>query len=395
MLHRLANHNDDIRQLLEKGYAISFDSNYLVIRDIPYLDENKAPKIGAFISKLNFVDLDHVTMVDHSMFFCGSVPHEINGTPIKNLGGGPTDLALEATDIKVERSFSNKPINTDGTFKEFPNLFEKVESYTRVISSPALELYPETKVFTFRSSESNSESVFKFNDTLTSRAEIGELATKFRDDVIAIIGLGGTGAYILDFIAKTPVKEIRGFDGDHFQIHNGYRSPGKIEEAEFGKQKAEVYQNRYEPFRHGISIHPKYVCADSKDDLTGVTFAFVCVDKGSSRQDIFDVLLKMNIPFIDVGMGLNKSKGAIDGMIRTTYYSKESATDMVNKKLAPTHDEPDDIYKANIQLSELNALNACLAVLRFKQLRGFYFIDEDFNNMLFTLHDLDLGSDVQ
>jgi hypothetical protein len=33
---------------------------------------------------------------------------------------------------------------------------------------------------------------------------------------IAIIGLGGTGSYVLDLAAKTPVKEIHLFDGDKF-----------------------------------------------------------------------------------------------------------------------------------------------------------------------------------
>ncbi|MCY4623618.1 MAG: hypothetical protein OXC99_01210 [Chloroflexi bacterium] len=38
MLHRLVSHNDDLRRLLEKGYAVAVDSNHLVVRDIPYLN---------------------------------------------------------------------------------------------------------------------------------------------------------------------------------------------------------------------------------------------------------------------------------------------------------------------------------------------------------------------
>jgi molybdopterin/thiamine biosynthesis adenylyltransferase len=391
MLHLLASHNDDIRRLLEKGYAISFDSNFLVIRDVPYLDDQKSLNIGAIISKVVFVDTDHITLDDHQVFFCGSHPHEIDGSEIKNLGGGVTTLALEATDIIVERSFSNKPFDAHGNLRVFIDFYEKIESYVGIISGPALQLYPEkAKVLTFRSVDSNSESVFKFNDTLTSRAEIGELAVKFKEDVIAIIGLGGTGAYILDYLAKTPVKEIRAFDGDSFHIHNAFRSPGKVEKAEFGKRKTDVYQNRYAEFRHGINFHSKYILSDSKEELDGVTFAFVCVDKGSSRADIFQVLAKLSIPFIDVGMGLYKNKGTIDGLVRTTFYPTESAQEMIEKKLAPVHDDAEDIYKTNIQLSELNALNACLAVIRFKQIREFYFDDSNFNHLLFSIHDLDL-----
>jgi len=76
------------------------------------------------------------------------------------------------------------------------------------------------------------KSVFKFHDTLTSRAEIGDLAAVFRDEVIAVIGLGGSGAYLLDFLVKTPVKEIRGFDGDFYHVHNAFRSPGSLVESD-------------------------------------------------------------------------------------------------------------------------------------------------------------------
>jgi tRNA A37 threonylcarbamoyladenosine dehydratase len=42
-----------------------------------------------------------------------------------------------------------------------------------------------------------------------------DLAAKFKDEVVAIIGLGGTGAYLLDFLVKTLVREIRAYDDYH------------------------------------------------------------------------------------------------------------------------------------------------------------------------------------
>jgi hypothetical protein len=80
MLNTLANHNSDIQKLIERGYALSIDSNYLVVRDVPYLDSDKKLKIGAIVSKLVFTDNDHVRMHDHQVLFCGGHPHEMNGT---------------------------------------------------------------------------------------------------------------------------------------------------------------------------------------------------------------------------------------------------------------------------------------------------------------------------
>jgi hypothetical protein len=70
-----------------------------------------------------------------------------------------------------------------------------------------------------------------------------------------------------------------------------FASPGRFDAAEFKRAKAEVYQGRYENFRHGLKLIPKFVNASCVDDFEGVTFAFVCVDKGSSRAGIFDLLI--------------------------------------------------------------------------------------------------------
>jgi hypothetical protein len=371
VFQKLVSHNDDIRGLVEKGYAVAFDSGYLIIRDIPYLDNLKQLHIGAIVTKLVFVNQERVTQDDHQIFFAGSIPHNLDGTPIPNLGGGPTQLALSeaSKDVVVQRSFSNKP-QVAGRFQDF---FEKIESYVGIISGPAMALHGASP-YTFRAvKEIVTDSIFKFHDTLTSRAEIVDLSEKFANDVVAVIGVGGTGAYILDFLVKTPVREIRAFDFDMFHVHNAFRSPGKLEEAELGKTKAEVYRSRYDNFRNGITVEHKFIDASCTDEFEGVTFAFVCVDKGSSRSGIFDLLISKRIPFIDVGMGLQRKEGALNGMLRTTHYPIEHAQKLREKGLAQMADNPDDIYRTNIQISELNALNACVAVVRFKQLRGFLF----------------------
>ena len=386
MLHELANHNDDIRRLLERGYAVAFDSNHLVVRDIPYLDSEGDLQIGAIVAKLEFIDETRVTQTNHQVFYSGSVPHGLDGKPIPNLGMSSASLTLSeaCSDVVVRWALSNKPKDT-GRFADF---FDKVESYVTIISGPAMESHDVTPN-TFRVGEDVPiDSVFKLHDTLTTRAEITDLAVKFKDDLVAIIGLGGTGAYVLDFLAKTPIREIRAFDLDPYRVHNAFRSPGRLEPSELGKSKADVYGCRYGNFRKGLSVTPAFIDASCHDEVDGVTFAFVCVDKGSSRAGIFDLLIAKGIPFIDVGMGLNRRRGPINGLLRTTYYSAEHGEEVKEKDLAPLSDDPDDIYRTNIQISELNALNACLAVIRFKQLRGFYFEEVPYHHLVMDVGDL-------
>ena len=372
MFQNLVSHNADLENLVQKGYAVAFDStNHLVVRDIPYVDATGDLRWGAFVTKLEFIDLDHVKQSDHQVFFAGSAPHGLDGQPIPNLAGGPTSVHLSdrSNDVVIERSFSNKPRVTQA-FRDF---FEKIESYTTIISGPAIEKFGVSPL-TFRAvlDEEEADPVFKFYDTLTSRAEIGKYAAKLEEEVVAIIGLGGTGSFILDFLARSRVKEIRGFDGDSFHVHNAFRAPGKTLAGEFGKSKARVLKSRYRNFRKGIQLQNRYVDDTSDDEIAGVTFAFVCVDKGSSRAAILNLLIRLQIPFIDVGLGLNRKPDGLTGLVRTTYFSVEKAAQIRDSGLVELQDQPDDVYHSNIQISELNALNAAVAVIKYKQLRGFY-----------------------
>lgn len=382
MLIELANHNDDIRRLLEKGYALRIDGAYLVVRDIPYLDDQMALQVGAIVAKLEFIDKVRVKQVDHQIYFAGSAPYGLDGQLIPNLGGGPSAITLSKTDVVVQRSFSNKPPGG------FANFFDKIEHYVGAIAGPAIELFGGNPLTFGVDTEVTTGSVFKFHDTLTSRAEIGDLAAVFKDEVVAIIGLGGTGSYLLDFLVRTPVKEIRAFDGDAYHVHNAFRSPGRLEESDLGNSKAETYHRRYENFREGLVMRRKYVDRSSVDDFKGVTFAFVCVDKGSARAEIFDLLISLHIPFIDVGMGLNRKQGALSGTMRATYYAIDNAVTIRDMQLAEMVDDPDDIYRSNVQISELNALNASIAMIRYKQLRGFYVDDSRCYHLLMGVENL-------
>ncbi len=394
MLKTLANRNPDLQRLLEKGYALTIDSNYLIVRDIPYLDSAGQLQWSAFVGKLVFEDQTKVRPEDHQIYFAAPRPFGLDGQLVRGLGGGEARLNLSdhCRDVIVRQRFSHK-IKESGQPRSYIDHFEKVESYVAMVCGPAMARFGVTP-FTFREYEQEtSNSVFKLRDTMTSRAEISDLAKLFDNDVVAIIGLGGSGGYVLDYMVKTPVREIRGFDSDDFFVHNAFRSPGRLdveEGVELRQPKADVYRKRYDNFRHGLTIKPLFIDETSASELDGVTFAFISVDKGSSRKRIIDLLIARNIPFIDVGMGLTRHGGPISGMVRTTYFPRDAGQTVRNKRYVPETDAPDDVYKSNIQIAELNALNAALAVIRFKQIRGFYAGPAGTNQLLMTLDNLSL-----
>ncbi|NED06398.1 ThiF family adenylyltransferase, partial [Streptomyces sp. SID6648] len=71
-----------------------------------------------------------------------------------------------------------------------------------------------------------NDSPFVYRDTATSRAGLAAVHRRFRGQRIVIVGLGGSGSYILDQVAKTEVDSILLIDGDTFDNHNAFRAPG-------------------------------------------------------------------------------------------------------------------------------------------------------------------------
>lgn len=228
--------------------------------------------------------------------------------------------------------------------------------------------------------------VFKYPDTNSSRANIEYLNRKFENQKIAIIGMGGTGSYMLDQIAKTPVKEIHIFDGDVFQLHNAFRSPGAISSEKFEVEgefkKVDYYYEVYSNMHNGIIPHAKYVTPENLQELDGFNYVFISVDKNEARYNITQGLLEMGVTFIDVGLGVNKIEDSLIGAIRVTVGTK-SKNDHLGLRIGSYEFEENE-YSNNIQIADLNCLNAMFAILKWKKLSGFYQdMKEEHNNLFF------------
>jgi hypothetical protein len=87
-------------------------------------------------------------------------------------------------------------------------------------------------------------------------------------------------------------------------------------------------------------------------------------------------------------MGLDEHDATIGGIVRVTTSTpalRQHVWD--NQRISfenPDDDEANE-YARNIQLADLNSLNACLAVIRWKKLFGFYRDLEGEHNTLYTI----------
>ena len=195
---------------------------------------------------------------------------------------------------------------------------------------------------------------------------MNDISSRLRGKKVAIIGLGGTGAYILDFIAKTHLERIALFDDDTVYVDTIFRYPGFIHRA-IGQKKVEALAQQYDNWHSGIEAIPELVTEHNIERLAQFDFVFVSIDDGPARLLIVDWLTAKSIPFVDCGMGLNRVLGGLNGTARITGVDRTAFEKAAGTRHLPTSKTKEDEYRKQAQIAELNAFNASLAVIRFKQ----------------------------
>ena len=219
------------------------------------------------------------------------------------------------------------------------------------------------------------DSPFRFRDTASARVLTTDLARKVEDEKIAIVGVGGTGSYVLDLVSRTWVKEIRLFDGDTFQQHNAFRAPGPFspEEIEGNVPKATFHGARYGRMRRGIHAHATPVDESNVHLLGECDTVFLCMDGDPIKELILDVCMREGNLFIDCGMGVHRTEpgGPLMGTMRVTTCLRGNH-DHARDSIDLAGDRVPGEYERNAQMAELNALNAALAVIKWKKMRGIY-----------------------
>ena len=370
-----------------EGYEVEIRGAYLLVSHVPYVTSERTIQYGTLVSELNLAGDVVITPKDHVVHFIGSHPCHKDGSIIRQIQHNSTTRQL-AEGLVVNHSFSNKP---QGGYADY---YQKMTRYVEIISAPAQSLDPSVKTKTFRVIESKpEESVFTYIDTNSSRAEIEAISNKFKGRKIGIVGLGGTGSYVLDLVAKTSVDEIHLFDGDEFAQHNAFRAPGapSVEQLRAPPPKVSYFAEIYSKMRRGIHPHVVFLNASNVRLMHGLDFIFICVDKGPPKKEIIAFLEANSISFIDVGMGVHVGENNLLGILRTTTSTPTKRDHL--KKLVSFDDGKDDEYSTNIQIADLNMLNAALAVIKWKKVCGFYQDLEGEHNCTYSINVNQLLSD--
>jgi hypothetical protein len=375
----LVDRSDDLARLIDEEYDIEVRDANLLVHHVPYVNSSGEVEYGILVSELSTNGERTIAPGRHEVWVVGSIPHDHQGNEISiiadrdtlDYGGG-----LVACCRLSGKPGGHMPVD----------YHEKISNYVRILGGYARAIDSGATHINFPVRESSeAESVFRYHDAATSRSGLSAVAGKLRLDKVAIVGLGGTGSYILDQIAKTPVGEIHLYDDDTLYAHNAFRATGaaSLDELRNEPLKVDYLFDRYDVLRRGLIRHPVKIDDANVGELQDMNFVFLAIDAGPGKRVIIDNLQAWDIPFVDCGMGLQRHENSLRGKIRVTA-ATHGRYDHLPHRISYT-DVDENEYDWNIQTADLNMLNAVLAVIKWKKLFGYYVDTKHELNSTYTI----------
>ena len=230
-----------LQRFVDEQYAITVRDQHLLVHDVPYVAADRTVKRGTLACTF-ITNADVAQPPDsHQAWFSGEFPCYPDGKEIVALGLDKQVRELFPGFV-TNAWFSNKPPNG------FADHYTKMTHYIRVISDQARAVEAEVDARTGKDPVIYAnDPVFRYPDSASARGEYLATSERLRLKKLAIIGLGGTGGYVLDQVAKTPVTEVHLFDGDEFLEHNAFRAPGAARASLLrvaGDPPRELFENR-------------------------------------------------------------------------------------------------------------------------------------------------------
>lgn len=165
-----------------------------------------------------------------------------------------------------------------------------------------------------------------------------------------------------------------------------------IEVLQEGRNKADHFAKEYSRMHTGIEAYPMHLTMENVHLLQEATFVFLCAADAAERPAVMAWLRDHSIPFIDVGLGITRTDDGLTGLAKVTTYLPGNS---VSLPPAPASPPGEDDYSSNIQVADLNALNAILAVIQWKRQLGFYATHTSSTETVYKLYLNEVRNEVE
>ena len=134
-----------------------------------------------------------------------------------------------------------------------------------------------------------------------------------------------------------------------------------------------------------------FIDEENADQLGDFDTVFVCIGSGRVKRRVVEVCLEdPNHLLIDVGMAVHRTGSSVlGGLVRVTTLLPSRQDHVKRIGLDAPATDPKD---RNHQTVELNALNAALAVIKWKKVRGVFSDSKDELHSLYNIEGNGLSS---
>ena len=202
----------------QEGFDIKVDSDVVIAVGVPCLlkdgvvstctiEKSYEPDTGKPDSRIG--EANHAVRIVPDQAIDGRV-YNADGTPMGNHIGGD---GKTWSNISIHKGSQSKP---EDDVSAYAVLHRYAKQVIGAVSAGAYSDIRSTAI----------PHPFKIPYTFEDRSGVRPVQDRIRGQRIAIVGLGGSGAYVLDLIAKVPVKEIHLLDSDVVEWHTLVRAPG-------------------------------------------------------------------------------------------------------------------------------------------------------------------------
>ena len=227
MSRQLINRSWDLQKLQNEGYELEIKSGFLLVKGVPYVNSRKEVQRGTLVVKLVLAGDKTTGPTIMSPTLQASIPATSTGRRSRR-------SSTKAANASSPRAWSSNTRfrRSRSRTNYYPDYHAKIATYAAIFAGPAQVIDPDARPQTFKVVPDDTEPDKRETPSITSirassRAEIDVVTAKLKKvKKLAIVGLGGTGSYVLDLVAKTPVWEIHLYDKRPFLQHNAFRSPG-------------------------------------------------------------------------------------------------------------------------------------------------------------------------
>jgi hypothetical protein len=234
------NPSPHIQKLVDEGYDVEIiQDRWLLIKRVPYLNVDLEIRYGIIVSDIEMTGNDvKVNLSNHPIYFVGEQPYRIDGAKLNPNNNNRVELF---SGLFADFYYSYK------LDRPYTDYYEKMSHYVHLFSKHAFKKDPSVTFNVGSLTIVPDDLPFRYSDCNSASPEGNILMRNFLEMRIGIIGLGGTGSYILDYISKTPVKEIHLFDGDYLHNKNAFRSPGavSINDLKNIQRKTDYFKKEY------------------------------------------------------------------------------------------------------------------------------------------------------